>query len=284
MDKDIKQALDSAKKDTIEKTETDAVKSITSLEVDPDNILDMINTFNMFSKFVDMAMDGSKKTAGEILDVIAKDYDDIDKEALGEAFFVILSNMGISQSAYEDLLSEDEKTAQEELKEFGEVMSEANDGDIEKTIIEAILEKDDGIVSTDSACDGEEDEDDEDEDTETDNTFYKDKGTCMKGRVNPKTDTRRPVDLKRRKCVIGVSDRKKGFWRMPTGAEGQSKKYFTLDGEGKKTIVKVGAGTRQNWKRFGAKPYQAKAPAIAARKKSMAARKKFGLKNKKSAK
>ena len=226
MDKDIKQALHSAKEITKANTEYDAVKNITSLEVDPENILDMINTFNMFSKFVDMAMDGSKKTASDILDTIAKDYDDVAKEDLGEAFFVILKNMGISQSAYEDLLSDDEETAQDELKEFGEVMTEANDGDIEKTIIEAILEKEEAIVSTDSVDSDYDDDDYDDDDIDLDNTFYKDRGTCLKGKTNPVTKSRRPIDMKRRKCVLGVSASKKGFWRLPTGAGGQSKKYY----------------------------------------------------------
>ena len=140
----------------------------------------------------------SKKTLMSIIsDIIDTDDEDVldaSVDWVGGRIIAFLKYTGVSDSAIEDMLDDDEDISANELLTLAELLQEKTGDDVRKFVAKALSEADEDDVAED--------------DVNMDWTSYSNKSECMKGK-----DGKHPINKRTMKCKVGYSDGKKAFWR-----------------------------------------------------------------------
>jgi len=232
-----------AKEQGSENTDMDSI----SIEDFTSNKVEEYETYKVLGDFIYQVLnvnDKNKKTLTEIMEDLVDIEDEAEfEEALefvGHKVITLLEYVGVSKSAIDDLLDDDDDVSVSEMIALAEMLADKVDGDIRKFVVKALNE-----VTED--------------DVNMDNTFYESSATCKHGRGENKVSKKNTL-----KCVEGYSNGKKGFWRLPKNAEKRK------NGDNKAT-----PGEKAHLKKLHTKMH--KSEAELKRKKSMKARKKKGM-------
>lgn len=140
----------------------------------------------------------SKKTLMSIIsDIIDTDDEDVldaSVDWVGGRIIAFLKYTGVSDSAIEDMIDDDEDISANELLTLAELLQEKTGDDVRKFVAKALSEVDEDDVAED--------------DVNMDWSFYKNEQKCTKG-----NDGKHPINKRKMKCKEGYSHSREGFFR-----------------------------------------------------------------------
>ena len=204
-------------------------------------------TYRILSDFIYQVLNVNEKNKSNLMSIMENLIDIENEEEFEEALeFVgykivtLLDYLGVSVSAINDLLDDDEDISESEMISLAEMLASKVDGDIRKFVVKTLNE-----VTED--------------DITMDNTFYANSAECKNGKGENKVPKKSTL-----KCVVGYSGKDKGYWRIPKDADKR-----------KNSDDKATSSQKSHLKTLHTKMHSSKADA--KRIQAMSARSKSGM-------
>ena len=165
-----------------------------------ENRVEDYETYRILTNFLFEVLNNDVKTKKSLLSIVSDIVDTDDEKVLdavvdwiGERIVAFLKHIGVSDSAIEDMLDDDDDISTSELLVLAELLTEKIDGDVRKFVAKALSQVD---------------TDEDDDDVQMDWTSYGNKGQCMAGK-----DGKHPINKKTMRCKAGFSNGEKAYWR-----------------------------------------------------------------------